>query len=75
MMGMAARLNKVGRLAFSSIANPQLTDWEYTTKIQQSLHQNDINEALKYLINVSLHLCRVISMAKSSTCISSATTT
>lgn len=33
-----------------------LADWEYVTKIQQLLKENNVNEALKYLVNVSYAL-------------------
>lgn len=64
MMRTISHLNRVSKFAFSSQVSAQMTDWEYTTKIQQSLQQNDINEALKYLINVDVYVCRVIWMGK-----------
>lgn len=37
------------------MAKPKLTDYEYITKIQQNLLNNNINQALKYLVNVNLY--------------------
>ena len=43
-------MKHVSRLMFSS--TEQLADWQYVSKIHNSLKHSNINEAMRYLINV-----------------------
>lgn len=43
-------MKHVSRVMFSS--TEQLADWQYVSKIHNSLKQSNINEAMRYLINV-----------------------
>ena len=40
----------MSRVMFSS--TEKLADWQYVSKIHNSLKQSNINEAMRYLINV-----------------------
>lgn len=51
MISRAMRLNKLIKYS-NSMVKPKLTDYQYINKIQQSLLNNNINQALKYLVNV-----------------------
>lgn len=55
MINRIWRLNSQGRFNFSSAPAP-LTDWEYISKIQNSIKHSNINEALRYLVNVNIKI-------------------
>lgn len=51
MINRMWRVNSLIKYRFSSAPAP-LTDWEYISKIQNSIKHSNINEALRFLVNV-----------------------